>query len=122
MKGLTNLDVDTVINCEVVTEGADVPLCDIVLGTRPTKSLALYLQIAGRCLRPAPGKTHGLILDAAANFAEHGLPDDDRVWSLQAREEYKGKGSPPVRDCWKCWAVVPMASRQCPHLQGGTRF
>ena len=122
MKGLTSLDVDTVINCEVVTEGADVPLCDIVLMVRPTKSLALYLQMAGRCLRPAPGKEAGIILDAAANFAEHGLPDDNRVWSLQAREEYKGKGQAPVRDCWRCWAVVHMASRQCPFCKAALGF
>jgi hypothetical protein len=42
---------------DIVSEGFDVPDCEAVQLARPTKSLALYLQQVGRCMRPAEAKT-----------------------------------------------------------------
>lgn len=72
-------------NVGIVTEGFDVPDCDAVQLARPTKSLALYLQMVGRCLRPMPGK-RAIILDHAGCVTnDHlGLPDENRNWSLDA--------------------------------------
>ena len=70
----------------VLTEGVDLPECDTVLIMRPTKSLALYLQMVGRAVRPfGEEKLHGTVLDAAGNHARFGHPDDDYLWSLKAR-------------------------------------
>jgi superfamily II DNA or RNA helicase len=44
-------------NCQVAQEGFDAPMCSAVIMARPTKSRALFLQMAGRGLRPhAPSK------------------------------------------------------------------
>ncbi|HRK60210.1 MAG TPA: Hint domain-containing homing endonuclease, partial [Candidatus Kapabacteria bacterium] len=43
-------------NVEIVTEGFDVPAIECVQLVRPTQSLSLYLQMAGRGLRSAHGK------------------------------------------------------------------
>ena len=49
---------------------------------RPTASLIVYLQAIGRGLRVEPGKPELIVLDQVANWQRHGLPDDDREWSL----------------------------------------
>lgn len=73
-------------NVDIVSEGFDVPDCEAVQLARPTKSLVLYLQQVGRCMRPAEGKEFGLVLDNAGLWLEHGLSYIDREWSLQGRE------------------------------------
>lgn len=57
----------------VLTEGFDEPAADCVVLARPTKSQGLYIQIAGRVLRPYPGKTDALILDVVGATKLHGL-------------------------------------------------
>lgn len=56
------LDGTTQVLCNVgiATEGFDAPAACVVLNARPTKSRALYAQIAGRVLRPLPGIVDGL--------------------------------------------------------------
>lgn len=60
-------------NCMVLTEGFDEPAADCVVLARPTKSQGLYIQIAGRVLRPYPGKGDALILDVVGATKLHGL-------------------------------------------------
>jgi ATP-dependent helicase IRC3 len=55
------------VNCGVFTEGTDIPIVDCVVMGRPTKSRALYQQMAGRGLRRYPGKDACLILDLVGN-------------------------------------------------------
>jgi len=74
-------------NVEIITEGFDFPECEAVQLARPTKSLALYLQMVGRVMRRADGKEHGLILDNAGLWLEHGLPTIDQEWSLRGIEK-----------------------------------
>lgn len=69
-------------NCGIFSEGFDVPRIECVQIIRPTASLAVYLQQVGRGLRPAPGKEKCIIIDHTRNYIEHGLPDEDREWSL----------------------------------------
>ena len=70
-------------NVDIVSEGFDVPDCEAVQLARPTKSLALFMQQVGRCMRPAPGKEAGIVLDNAGLWLEHGLATSDREWSLE---------------------------------------
>lgn len=114
-------------NCELFGEGFDVPAIEAVILLRPTKSLSLYLQQVGRALRPAPGKSHAIILDHAGNSLPrqlggqgHGFPDDDREWSLGDREKRKSseKSEVSIRTCPECFAVfrpVP-ACPNCGHV------
>lgn len=71
-------------NCGILTEGFDLPGIEAIQCVRPTRSLALWLQIVGRALRPAEGKPHAVIIDHTDNWQRLGLPDDDREWSLDA--------------------------------------
>jgi len=75
--------IDVVSNCQLLTEGFDFPELSCCILARPTKSVALFLQMAGRVLRTAPGKQGAIILDHAGNVIEHGPPHIERTWTLQ---------------------------------------
>ncbi|KAG8973928.1 hypothetical protein FRB90_009859, partial [Tulasnella sp. 427] len=53
------------VNCAILTEGADVPNIDCVMIARPTRSRNLFAQIIGRGMRLSPntGKTDCRIID-----------------------------------------------------------
>jgi superfamily II DNA or RNA helicase len=75
-------EITVLCNCGIISEGLDIPGIEAVQILRPTQSLALYLQQIGRALRPAVGKDHAIIIDHTKNWLNHGLPDDERRWSL----------------------------------------
>lgn len=52
-----------IINCMVLTEGADLPITDAIINLRPTVNPSLYQQMVGRGLRLYPGKQQCLVLD-----------------------------------------------------------
>ncbi len=100
------------VNVAVATEGFDLPDASCVVITRPTMSLALYLQMVGRGMRPKANGEDCLILDLAGNADIHGLPEDNRKWTLAPRfNDADGKG--PIVRCEKCEAVSPAASHFC---------
>lgn len=55
------------VNVSVLTTGFDAPHVDLIAILRPTQSVSLYQQIAGRGLRLYPGKKDCLIIDYAGN-------------------------------------------------------
>lgn len=75
--------LDVVSNCQILTEGFDYPELSCCIEARPTKSLALHLQMVGRIMRVANGKNGAIILDHAGNIAEHGVPHAERIWTLE---------------------------------------
>uniref|UniRef100_UPI0035DA0C11 DEAD/DEAH box helicase n=1 Tax=Peribacillus butanolivorans TaxID=421767 RepID=UPI0035DA0C11 len=66
-------DVQVLTNCMVLTEGFDAPHTSCAVIARPTKSPGLYVQMAGRALRPAPGKRDALLLDVMGASTRHKL-------------------------------------------------
>jgi superfamily II DNA or RNA helicase len=82
---------------------------------RPTKSTGLYLQQAGRILRPWKD-TAAVILDHAGCALEHGLPQDERVFSLDGAKRRRAPrdATAPVRECPSCFLVSSLATRVCP--------
>jgi superfamily II DNA or RNA helicase len=55
------------VTVQVLTEGADFPMCDAVVLARPTRSRNLYSQMIGRALRLWPEKTDALVMDLAGS-------------------------------------------------------
>jgi superfamily II DNA or RNA helicase len=103
-----------VSNCGVLAEGWDQPAVKCAILARPTKSTGLYLQQAGRILRPWNG-LGAIILDHAGCALEHGLPQDDRDFSLEgAKKRVRSTTETPARECPSCFAVVGIAARACP--------
>ncbi|TKF29332.1 DEAD/DEAH box helicase [Enterovibrio norvegicus] len=63
------------VNVSVLTTGFDAPHVDLIAILRPTESVSLYQQIAGRGLRLSPGKEDCLILDYAGNVYDLYQPE-----------------------------------------------
>jgi DNA repair protein RadD len=107
--------VEVVTNAMVLTEGWDSPEVSCLVLARPTKSRPLFLQMVGRGLRTAPGKTDALILDHAGAVFQHGFPDDPIEWTLaedrcaeNTAQKARARGdhhAPALTDCPECHAV-----------------
>lgn len=110
--GFREGSIKVLVNVAVATEGFDLPDASCIIIARPTMSLALYLQMVVRGLRPKPNGGDCLILDLAANSVTHGLPEDYRKWSLEPRGTQK-PGEAPVVICPLCEAASPAASHNC---------
>ena len=95
--GLGTGEVEVLTSCMLISEGTDIPSVGGAILLRPTASLSLYLQIVGRALRPAPGKAGAVILDHVGNAHRHGLPTEERTWTLAGRRR-RGVAI-PIKDC-----------------------
>lgn len=106
--------------CDIVSEGFDLPAIEVAILLRPTASLSLYLQQIGRALRIFAGKYCAIILDHVGNVSRHGLPDEDREWSLDGvkkRPRNADGNAAGIRTCPMCFAMHKPAFKcpQCGH-------
>jgi DNA repair protein RadD len=70
------------INVGVLVEGFDSPRCDCVIIARGVGTPGLLIQMAGRALRPHPGKRDALLIDLRGVTHALGRPDADAEYSL----------------------------------------
>ncbi len=75
-------EITVLSSVSIFTEGWDCPAAEVCILARPTQSLALFIQMIGRVVRPFPGKLRALIHDHGGNFLRHGLLEDPRDYSL----------------------------------------
>lgn len=105
-------EITVLSNSMLFSEGYDDKEIECCILLRPTLSLALYIQQSMRALRPMDGKT-AIILDCCGNVYRHGLPDDDREWSLKPKHQQENVVK--VRECKNCFAVYPPTMKRCPY-------
>lgn len=103
-----------VVNCQVLTEGWDLPALEVASIARPTASLNLHLQMIGRIMRACEGKDGAIILDHAGNYSRHGLVTDRYQYSLDDKPKKEEKGEAPQKMCPGCARVVHASIMQCP--------
>ena len=94
----------------VLTTGFNAPAVDLIAMLRPTKSTGLYVQMAGRGTRLAPGKENCLVLDFAGNVARHGPID---LVKPKDKTNGRGDGEAPTKVCPACQTINPLAARVC---------
>lgn len=118
--GLGNGSIHVLTSCDLISEGTDIPVVEAAILLRPTQSLGLYLQQVGRALRTAPGKTRALVLDHVGNCLIHGLPDEEREWSLDGVTKKKRgpNDAESMRQCPECfaWHRVSPVCTECGHV------
>lgn len=108
---LTNVDLVGEGYDLAAQAGRDVTIEMVGLG-RPTQSLGMAMQHIGRVLRPEPGKV-AVILDHAGNIDRHGLPDDDREWSLTGIKKKSPGDASTVRQCEECFSSISKFAKFC---------
>lgn len=94
-------DIQVISNAAVLTEGVDIPDADCAAMARPTRSQTAYIQMAGRVLRPWPGKKDALIIDfsdsaqSLIQLPDIGEPEDAaRIRARMARFQVEGQSEP----------------------------
>ena len=110
-------ETTVLVNCNLVTEGFDLPALEVCMIARPTASVVFHLQSIGRALRPSPGKAKAVFHDHTDNFRRLGCPDDDRDYSLDGDGQVKGRRRRPI-ECWACeQTFIPHVDHDgaCPH-------
>src|SRR5699024_5230039 len=95
-------EIKIITNVDLIGEGFDVPDCSTVIMLRPTQSLSLFIQQSMRGMRYRPGKT-SIIIDHVDNVRRHGLPDDDRKWSLKGIKKEDSEKEVPIKECENCF-------------------
>lgn len=115
-------EITILCNVDLISEGFDVPDCECSILLRPTHSLTLYIQQSMRCMRYREGK-RAIIIDHVGNYARHGMPDDDREWTLAKKEKRKRaeterENSESVIQCPECFFTFAKENAEngcCPH-------
>ena len=99
-----------ITNCSVLTTGFDYPDIDLIAMLRPTMSPSLYVQMAGRGMRPKTHTDHCLVLDFAGVVRQHGA-----ITAVQPPSKGgSGDGEAPIRICDECAEICHAAAKVCP--------
>lgn len=114
--------IKVIVNIATMTTGVDLDVRCLILA-RPTKSEMLYVQIIGRALRSAEGKTDAIILDHSDTTLKlgfvtdidiaHNMLDDGSPKKATPRKAREKAPSLP-KECTSCHAVKPAGVRKCP--------
>ena len=99
LESFRNGEIKVICNVDLISEGFDMSDADCVILTRPTESLAMFMQQAFRAMRYREGKT-AIILDHANNIALHGEIDQIFDWSLEGKNT-RGEDSGYERTVWE---------------------
>lgn len=118
--------------CDLIGEGTDIKRLTCMLDGRPTESIVIQIQHWGRPLRAlfasgydlstisgrraameAGGKGKAKILDFSSNYLRHGLPDDEREWSLSGK--IKQSCASKYKRCPECQKPVLSFAKVCPY-------
>ena len=81
--------LQVLVNVDIFSEGFDCPDVEFIQLARPTLSLAKYLQMVGRGLRPSKGKTNCMIIDNVGLYRVFGLPS--QIWDWKSAFEGRMK-------------------------------
>lgn len=107
-------------NVGILAEGWDQPSCKTMILARPTRSLIRYIQMAGRVLRPFPGKERALILDHSGTVPRLGFPTDEFPLELddgkprQQPKDQKEQAEKLPKACPSCSYMKPAGVHICP--------
>jgi len=102
--------IKAVTNANVLTTGFDHPDLDLIVLLRPTMSVGLYIQMAGRGMRPKSHTDHCLVLDFAGNIHRHGP-----ITNVEPpKKAGDGTGEAPVKVCEICQEIVHISVMVCP--------
>lgn len=112
LRAFASGECDVLCNCMILTEGWDCPRAKRAILARRCGSVGVYLQIAGRILRPPGDAT---LVDLGGSFDQYGHPTNDREYSLTG-EGILSRGERSLWQCALCGMVreLPPSKRLCP--------
>jgi superfamily II DNA or RNA helicase len=119
---LASGEIELITNCQVLSEGWDMPEVGCCILARPTKKMGLFRQMIGRVLRPAEGKPDAIILDHSGAVFRHGFAEDPVEWTLDPDERAESAAHAArctehsksrLLECFQC-SAIRVAGEPCP--------
>lgn len=112
VEALESGELQVLSNFRLFVEGVNVPRAAVCMLASAFSHAGPYLQAIGRVRR---AKARAWLYDLRGNWARHGLPDDDRVYSLEGPAIRTLEALPPVRQCPQClcWARPTRVCAEC---------
>jgi DNA repair protein RadD len=93
-------------NVHLLTEGYDDPRVSCGIMACGVATTGAWIQRCGRFVRPSPGKTKAIIIDLRGSVYQWGLPDEDRIYSLEGRAiRTAAEAEEAIRQCRNCQRV-----------------
>jgi len=105
------------INTGCFTKGFDVCDVEVILMARATKSLSLWIQIAGRGARKTSKieKPYFLLIDGGNNNEEHGIFSFDRDWRKIFFDKQRKSYLKDIYECEECGFSFEKKDKICPN-------
>lgn len=105
------------INTGCFTKGFDVCDVEVILMARATKSLSLWIQIAGRGARKTSKieKPYFLLIDGGNNNEEHGIFSFDRDWRKIFFDKQRKSYLKDMYECEECGYTFEKKDKICPN-------
>jgi superfamily II DNA or RNA helicase len=105
------------INTGCFTKGFDVCDVEVILMARATKSLSLWIQIAGRGARKTSKieKPYFTLIDGGNNNAEHGIFSFDRDWKKIFFDKQRKSFLLDIYECEECGYNFEKKEKVCPN-------
>lgn len=100
-------------NVFLVSVGYDDPTIETVILARGISNPSTWIQIVGRPLRRSPGKARAIVLDLLGNVHQHGLPEEERTYSLEGKAIRLAAGSDPLTTCDVCGTLYRPGGTAC---------
>ena len=101
-------EIRALTNANVLTTGFDHPDLDLIAMLRPTLSTGLYVQMAGRGMRPKNHTDHCLVLDFAGVVQTHGP-----ITAVNPKKAGRATGEAPVKVCDVCNELNHISAKEC---------
>lgn len=104
---------------DILNTGFDEPTIQNAIINRATKSLVLWIQMAGRGARRIAGQKDSFkIIDLGSNVATHAdwnFPHNWRHYFFHPEQAGKRGGSPPMKECInsECGALIHLSQKIC---------
>jgi len=110
---MRNGELDCICNVYTMTEGVDIPRARVCMLASACRHCGGYLQKTGRVVRPHESKQNAILIDLVGASILHGLPTEDRVYSLDG-EPIKRRDVVPLKNCPQCGATIHAQYSACP--------
>jgi ATP-dependent helicase IRC3 len=113
LQAFRNGEFPVLVNCGILTEGADFPAVDCVLMARPTRSANLFIQMLGRGLRLSPdtGKTNCLVLDLVGSSVQ-GLACTPTLFGIDPDQAIEDQSTDQLEQLAEERPAVPAPSEE----------
>ncbi len=113
LRGTENQSISGACTVGIGIEGLSIEGLWGIMWMRRTLSPIINTQFNGRAERKYPGKEHALIVDFVGNTLIHGLPEYERIWTLDGEDAEAETIGTVMQRCPGCGVMNSILNDAC---------